>query len=51
MTLNYLKCAFEMKFGKFFNYMDNQQGIEVKPDKIQTLKKMSFLSKPKEKQT
>ena len=47
MKLNPLKCAFEVRLGKFLGFMVNQHGIEVNPEKIKALLEMSSPKKPK----
>ena len=48
MKLNPLKCAFEVKLGKFLGFMVNQQGIEANLENTKVLLEMNSPKKPKE---
>ena len=48
MKLNPLKCAFGVCLDKFMDFMVNQHGIKVNPEKINALLEISSPRKPKE---
>lgn len=48
IKLNILKCAFGVGSRKFLGFIISQEGIEVNPEKIQTLLDMKRLTKPTE---
>ena len=41
MKLNPSKCVFGVTAGKFLGFMVSQRGIEVNPDKIQAIMKLT----------
>ena len=51
MKLNPEKCAFGVESGKFLGFMVSHRGIEVNPEKIQTIVQMRSLCNLKEIQS
>ena len=50
MRLNAEKCVFGVGAGKFLGYLITNQGIEVNPDQIDTVRCLNPPSNPKEVQ-
>lgn len=48
MKLNPLKCASDVSFKKFLEFMVSNRGIEANPEKIIALIEIESLRKPKE---
>ena len=50
LRLNAEKCVFGVGAGKFLGYLITNQGIEVNPDQIDTVRRLNPPSNPKEVQ-